>query len=952
MKNQESLENNFHKLVGIGKIDYNYSLNLTKDETLKLNFDIEKVKTIKEVFSILDLEALKNKIFLDSCDLVTFLSFINKTNSNKVLTEYLSLNLLVNDKELMMFEEKIKNDFDDNFLFLVERDILTKRNLSLSINIEGKSFIFTKEGKIEKCLDELNKPKWKNNDLIVNNLEIPNAVIKENNKSKQIYFKDLKENIGQMTPVLLTNYSKFRIKNNLNDSNQESLEKNINYKNIIPSALALKLNYDFDTCEFVIIDLNHYVNNNEISLAELLDFLSNSIIHYNPDTIIVTIFPSMVNVKKDLNSVLLDIISLSTFTIYERIDAIDFCTKLGYILDQSNFEEKFICLKDITRAGKVMRRTSLFFDNFEKLIVISLDVESRTSFKDEFKFNFGIKINFFKAISLHYKFLKAAFLGGFFSSILRNSNSFEIAFDIGLSTLKKVLNILDNNNQNYYEPENPDFFVYKNDKTVKKIREYYKSTNTRRIFELSKSNNNIIIDNQQTFLPRGKIKLSKIKNDKISSLESLGQTQRKFMGILQSNQILERKLNKLLSKSPINDQYRDICDLKELNNICKIPFPKIVLKPIEQKSNFEIISNNSINNMPQKLNDINKKNPNNLPGYHENNYHNIDHSDTKMINTSLDFNKFKKEFKDYHYFDKRFKENKYKYMTFAKNDLNSLNIEMNDACEVYTKPINKEEKKYDNIIVPTYKGVYVFPENEKDLIPENQKRSKEEKYNKEQEKIKEETKEYYKKLEKKSKLEEEMIKLDNKKKLDEQTKQKEIKEEELKKEIILHKLKDESNKNDEKQNKKNENIITVNHVKEEIDEEIPNSHFKSNDQQRKTDEIQSALKRTEENNKSLENNIEVKLSEDKMQDPIKLSENKQEKEVKIEVKKNEGKNSDEIEEKIEENTPSILITQDIKITEKMKEEKVFEENKLKVNHNQELIEKEVEKIDEDIIEEK
>ena len=36
----------------------------------------------------------------------------------------------------------------------------------------------------------------------------------------------------------------------------------------------------------------------------------------------------------------------------------------------------------------------------------------------------------------------------------------------------------------------------------------------------------------------------------------------------------------------------------------------------------------------------------------------------------------------------------------------------------------------------------------------------------------------------------------------------------------------------------------------------------------------------------------------------------------------------------------------------MKEEKVFEENKLKVNHNQELIEKEVEKIDEDIIEEK
>ena len=147
MKTYRSNENSFHKIVAMGSLNYCYNLNLTKDEAFKMNFNFDKVNTIKDVLSILDLEDLKNRIILDSSHLVTFLAFINKTNSNKLLAEYLSLNLISIDQDLIEFQEKIKNDFDDNFLFLFERDILSKRNLSLRINVEGKSAIFSNEGK-------------------------------------------------------------------------------------------------------------------------------------------------------------------------------------------------------------------------------------------------------------------------------------------------------------------------------------------------------------------------------------------------------------------------------------------------------------------------------------------------------------------------------------------------------------------------------------------------------------------------------------------------------------------------------------------------------------------------------------------------------------------------------------------------------------------------------------
>ena len=150
-------------------------------------------------------------------------------------------------------------------------------------------------------------------------------------------------------------------------------------------------------------------------------------------------------------------------------------------------------------------------------------------------------------------------------------------------------------------------------------------------------------------------------------------TQRKFMGIFQSNQILERKLNKLLYINTKNDYLSD--NLKEVNYNYDNPNQKILLKPIEQK-NVESISKkntdlkkiNNINQPPIDLPVINS-NYTSLPGFKDHAFNSL--HEFKLFNTTNYSSQIKKEFKDYQYFDRRFKANKFKSLQKPNNDLNS-----------------------------------------------------------------------------------------------------------------------------------------------------------------------------------------------------------------------------------------------------------------------------------------
>ena len=82
MKNKLNQETNFIKIVGIGSLNYNYSVYMTKEEALKMNFDVEKINNIKEAMSLVK-NKLNNRIILESNYLMSLLAFINKTLINK-----------------------------------------------------------------------------------------------------------------------------------------------------------------------------------------------------------------------------------------------------------------------------------------------------------------------------------------------------------------------------------------------------------------------------------------------------------------------------------------------------------------------------------------------------------------------------------------------------------------------------------------------------------------------------------------------------------------------------------------------------------------------------------------------------------------------------------------------------------------------------------------------------
>jgi hypothetical protein len=893
MRNQRENDTNFSKIVGMGPLDCTFSVKLTNEEVIHSKINLDNFKTLQDVSSLLENNDIRNKFLLESNPLVTMLTFVNKTSNNKVLAEFLSINSLNTSEKNSEFLEKIRNDFDDNYLFLIERNILPNYNLTLKLDIQGKKYILADPHEKKESTHKENnkgckeadpkdlKPKGINDEILrINKLNLPNVSRASNNVEIKIFPEGKQEetnNIGTLSPIILSNNTKYKAYENENTISSMNPQPLINSSdnNISPSnksSLELKLNYEFEICDYIFINLNDYLNLTEFSLPNLYEFLSVDILPKCPYTSLVMVFPNMDNVKKEDISILLKIISISRFTVIDLKDAINFGNQLGYKLDESNFAERFICLKEFTKNGQSNNRTVFFFDNFSNLTVVSYDsLSNQINTNEEYRFNIGFKISFFNAITLHYDFLKSTFFGGFFSKLIKKKFNYNAAFEIGLSTLKKVLTILDENSLNYREPENPDYFIYKVDKSLQKLNEYYNSNSEKR-FNYNTSNQD---DHLNSFYPKGKMKLKKISNSNLNKIDYLSQTQKKFMGILQTNQKLERKLKKFFSTIPENE-FRNNPDLNELNKIGRTSFQKIVLKPLEEKPKIAVQKNETKNN-EQMNNQVNDKKINHLNTdvgrspikYHENTYHNV----LDASNLSNNNHQFKKEFKDYQYFDRKFASNKYKHMQQPKHDPYSLSF--NPIPQEDNNKENVNENKDNKPTVTVYRGVYVLAQTDNDMkMFEKEKKFEEERLKK----IKEEER----KASELKKIEEQK-KNDEKKNLEEFKKQEEQKKQ---KKVDDNKAKEETTKVEDNNTKKKDVNKKVNDIQEDIVEDLSVGN--------------------DANNKK--KNVEVTV--DRNKDQVKNEKKEENKQLeKKEEKPAEGKN------------------QDIKLDDLSKEPKVPEENK-------------------------
>lgn len=480
----------FKSIVGIGSLDYELSLTLTEKECNSNNFVLSQINSIKDCKGILSKSKILSKINIASRNnLINLLLFINKSNPDKSFVEFLSINSLFISDEIKFVKNKIKENFDENFLFLIESNIINPSKFKLIINTEkGES----KE--LEFDINEANKI-----------AEMKEKKDTEENESKPQSGQSINEK-KLILPSVVREY---------NDPEITPVEGR-KYSNKRPNLLN-KIVYDFDHCNYVFLDLNNYLFLEEISLIELLIYLKLKI--ENLQVKLITIFPLLEESNSDNYDIetLLELINLSDFTLFNKRDSIRFTKLLGYSPDEKSFEARFISLKEFKKGSKPTT-SFLIVDDFNFLNFISID--NKTNFINQhrvFNFEMGFRLEYLKALSTSFELLMYVFYGGFFSRII-GEKSLDEAFHAGKIVMKKTMDLLIKGKN--YIFENEDYFVV-NDNELPDFKKIQKNN-----FSNVKSNN---------------VKLS-------SSLKMKGETKRnKILEILKLSDNVEERLNKLMS---------------------------------------------------------------------------------------------------------------------------------------------------------------------------------------------------------------------------------------------------------------------------------------------------------------------------------------------------------------------------------------------------------------------
>ena len=599
--NSIKVEKSFKNVMGLGDIDYEFNLDLTEKEALLFKYDPNKLNSLKDCKSLLQNKIIKDKITISSRNnLINLLLFINKTNVSKSFTEFISINCLFLNQDLAFIKEKIKNEFDDNFLYLIESNIISPCKFKLNINVENKeskSFESeltetstllddsntdnkaTEEKKIDLSKNNITKKSEDGNKASDSSIEKA-EVTKNSDNNKKV--EDTKKNDPITKKPENNNKAEDPKTNNSKDTKKSEkpklgrLEKNIN-KILLPNVskpkiidkeeingveanddLYLpnhlnKIVYDFSNCDYFFIDLNRFLKFSEINLLNLLDFIKKKIINEKYITNIIMIFPGIYNeFNKDHLFYLIDLISVADIAIYDKRDAMRLTKMLGYNPEEDNFEIRFMYLKEFKKRTYKTTRRVIFFDDFYKLTIIAQDKETNLiTSVNEFNFDIGFKVDYYNAIIKNYEFLKHIFLGGFFSRIIEGLSA-EDAFYSGKDSFLKVLKILQNN---LPLPDDPDYFIVNNIEKPKK--EIYKSPQRLEKSTRKKSPKNIEDYTKNSTSP-SRLNSSRINNHMTNSIRENTNTiidmeQKKLMNIVKANEKIQERLNKLLSLNGIKE---------------------------------------------------------------------------------------------------------------------------------------------------------------------------------------------------------------------------------------------------------------------------------------------------------------------------------------------------------------------------------------------------------------
>jgi hypothetical protein len=337
------------------------------------------------------------------------------------------------------------------------------------------------------------------------------------------------------------------------------------------------LKYDFDACDYVIIDLNLFIQNESITLSNIYDYLCQNVVKGYTNTSIVFIFPQSDKVTHQNMTLLSDLISISDIMVYDRRDALNLCNLMGYKVDDKDFEVRFMFLKEIKRSKFKTHRTALFLDDFNKFTVIVQEIESNLIvFHNDYNFNIGFKMEYFNTITQNYSILKYSFLGSFLSRIIQNEE-YDFAFNCGNEVFLRLLEAI-HNKLSYHK--DTGYFMINNKKKKGRNNEIKKNStknveNAEKKFFLDSNNlrnsrlkpydplkdknlvNYFQNRNIKKHLVKQGFKLTSLPREPsktINPLEYIKQEQTKYLNILEQNQMLQKKLVNLLSSPNRNKE--------------------------------------------------------------------------------------------------------------------------------------------------------------------------------------------------------------------------------------------------------------------------------------------------------------------------------------------------------------------------------------------------------------
>ena len=406
-------------ILGLGIIDFEFSLKLSKAEELSYKISFEKIKNEKGIESILQKDELLQKCSINIRNfLCNMLVFLNKTSKHQNVIDIISLNCLnVENDKYPKLKSKIFSFLKEDLNSVIDSMIIDSKGLFFKLSNEHQEHKIVMIDYFNQSDKKCNDIRLENTDKLINNLG-GNHEVKENN-----------------------NHS-----NNEKESDDYTLMAKSNDQ-------LNSLQYDFTEVNYVFIDLSLMLEiSKTLDFANFFKYIRSKVNH---NSSLITFFPKIHHINKENAGFIMYFLSISDITIYDVYDLTAFSKLIGLKSEEKNLEILF--LKEVKKIKKKPCKIGIFFDNFHsKLSVLIQETTNLVVYHKDFKYDFKKDSEdlTYMTITQNKDYFKSVFFGGFFSKIVKKK-SYEIAFEAGCEIVRRMtkLFIIGNHiplNREYY----------------------------------------------------------------------------------------------------------------------------------------------------------------------------------------------------------------------------------------------------------------------------------------------------------------------------------------------------------------------------------------------------------------------------------------------------------------------------------------------------------------------